>query len=220
MGASSATLGCGARLAKRRTRSRAKSQGQGQGQGQGKATLAWLFPRQLQNPPFGARHPWIVIPAKAGIHGRCSLLSKIKRFRTVVRVTFVRAKVTKTIRDGRCAEAVKPSRRPVLLTQSGTAPKLATLRFAQTWVPLRPLWAPVLGLLNAAQGQGQRALAKAKAKATLAWLFPRWLQTPPFAVHHLSIVIPAKAGIHGRCSCSARSNASALSRGLLLFRQK
>ncbi len=75
------------------------------------------------------RHPSIIIPAKAGIHGRCSLPSKIKRFRAVARVTFVKAKVTKTVRDGRCAgdgEAVTGSLR--------SSPKVArhpnSLRYA------------------------------------------------------------------------------------------
>ncbi len=104
---------------------------------------------------------WNLFPAnRTSISGFSGLLLvfKVKRFRAVARVTFVKAKVTKTIRDGRYAGddgAVTGSLRTG--AQSGTAPKLAALRCTQTWVPLRPLWTPVLGLLNAAQDQEKKA---------------------------------------------------------------
>ncbi len=65
MGTSSARLACDARQALSRTRTRTNCQ-----------------------EPRCKSHNNTVIPAKAGIHGRCSLLRKIKRFRAVARVTF------------------------------------------------------------------------------------------------------------------------------------
>ena len=42
---------------------------------------------------------------------------------------------------------MKPYRSPALLAGKGTAPKLAPLHCAQTWVPLRPFPPTVLGEL-------------------------------------------------------------------------